>query len=942
MSPQCRVARTAQAALLAVLLASLGAVATTRTAAAAFQVKSVFQFGPAQVGVAFSDSLDIASALRAANYALAPQAGAPARGIASVALQENHRMVVLTTTDALPQSAGYAVAITGVKSRHGDPLAGPNCAFVTAAETITGIADVHANINNLIGQTITIIGEVFIREASVTGTPSGYIQDGTARGLNVFGTPLYTPLDTLGTVVKVTGQAALYFTTVELQSITSAVSIASNVPPLGPKVLNVTQASSAAWEGTYIQVTGTMTTTPSASGSNHYNYPAADGGVSFWFRVRNSVGVNPAAFAAGDVVTGAGAGANFQGVYQATVGVPGDFYKGEGPGDQTPPVLVSASGEGGGAGITLTFSEPVGAGASVPANYVVAPTAGSPIAVSNASAMGSTVTLTLAAPLVAATEYTVGVSNVQDAAGNAVPDGAAIVFTAATPVPFQVAAAFPFGADYVGVAFTRPVNASQATQASNYSFAPPLALAGATLQANGRTVILHTTAPLPASTTFALTVTGVTSATGDALLSPGPFSVVTGSETVTNIAAIQANPSAYSGQSVTFIGQVTIPVGSRGGAPNGYVEDGSGHGVNLYGGTIQGPVNQLGSVARITGTVTPYFTTTEITSYTATGLASGLPHLGARVLSVAECNSSNWEGTYIETSAEITDIAASGTSSVNYTATDGGASVTFRVGTGLGFLPGQFAVGDRVTGRGAGGSFQSSFQINVGNLQDFSLAGAGGPDTTAPRVVSASGTDGSTLVVVAFSEPLRSNEATLTGSYRVYPTSSPASLIAVRSIVMAANGRSVTVDLASTLGGAVSYTVEVTGVADLSGNVVAPGAAVAFVAASAIPFHARLAVPAVTLVRGMSRQGELMPVTLSGAPDSKALCRVFDIQGHLVRVLYDGKLTGTPRRSVTWDGRDERFEHVPAGLYVCHLLITDVNGSTSEDRAPIVVALRLQ
>lgn len=208
---------------------------------ATFSVQAVFPFGPAHVAVAFTDSVDIASALLAANHAIAPSGGAPALGIQTVQLQDNQRTVILQTTSALPRSATVAVTVTGVTSRHGAPLAsGGPVPFATSAATITGIADVHANINLCDHRHVL----------------------------------------------------------------------------LAPKVLSVPGASSAHWEGTYIQTTAKLNGTPAASGASHYNYPASDQGVPFFFRVRNSMGVNPASFAGNEVVTGAGAGSNSQGTYQ--------------------------------------------------------------------------------------------------------------------------------------------------------------------------------------------------------------------------------------------------------------------------------------------------------------------------------------------------------------------------------------------------------------------------------------------------------------------------------------------------------------------------------------------------------------------------------------------------------------------------------------------------
>src|SRR5262249_45688784 len=153
--------------------------------------------------------------------------------------------------------------------------------------------------------------------------------------------------------------------------------------------------------------------------------------------------------------------------------------------------------------------------------------------------------------------------------------------------------------------------------------------------------------------------------------------------------------------------------------------------------------------------------------------------------------SPGWEGTYIQTTATLTTIAASGTSNTNYDASEGGSSITFRIGNGLGILASQFAVGDRVTGRGAGGSFQTTFQINVGNLAAFGLAGAAGPDTTPPALTAVQANAGATSLTLAFSERLRSIEATLPSSYHVHAAADPSDSIAVTGAVMDGSGRSV-------------------------------------------------------------------------------------------------------------------------------------------------------
>jgi hypothetical protein len=497
------------------------------------------------------------------------------------------------------------------------------------------------------------------------------------------------------------------------------------------------------------------------------------------------------------------------------------------------------------------------------------------------------------------------------------------------------------------VAYTAKVNASQATRLDRYAFTPALALTQATLQENGQTVILKCAAAPPAGAAYTVRVSGVASATGEPLASEGPFDLAIPTETVTNIATIQNNLGTYSGQIVTMIGQVFIPVGSRGGTPSGYMQDGSGRGINLFGGSIQGPVNELGSLVLVTGTISVYFTTTEVTSYSVTRLASGLPHLGAKVVSLAGALRPEWEGTYIEASGTLSSIAASGTSNYSYTVSEGGLSLTFRVGNGLGIQPTQFAVDDEVTGRGAGGSFQSTYQVNVGNRQDFFKAGAGGPDRTPPVIANVQAAHGEARLTVSYSEPVRTNEATLLSSYRVSLSGSPLDSIRVLDVVLAANARSATLTLESALTVGHAYRLEVFDVADLAGNAILAGAYFDFTATEPLPESARLRglngapFPATTLVRNLSRQGEVFRFEIGGVPGTRAVCRIFDMQGRMVKVLYDATLAGTGTVALSWDARDEEFEFSPTGLYIVHLQTTDTSGNISETSAPLVVAVRL-
>jgi DNA/RNA endonuclease YhcR with UshA esterase domain len=907
---------------------------TTGGGTTGFSVVAAFQFGADYVGVAFSEKVNAAQATTAANYSFSP-----ALTITSVTMQENGQTAIIKTSAALPKSTAYTLTVSGVTSLTGGALSGGTANFTTVTETVVNIATIQNATSTYSGQSVTMIGQVYITASSNGTTTSAFIQDGSGRGLNVFGGSIVSALDNRGNVVKVTGTVTLYFTTTEVTPFTATL-LTSGVPKLAPKVLTVAQMKSSAWEGTYIQTTATLTAAPSASGSSNYNYVAGD----ITFRVRNATGINAANFASGDVVTAAGFGSAFGSgaslTYQIGVGNADEFTKGSGPGDTVPPTLVSATGASGASSVSVTFSEAMGTGAGTAANYSVYPTAtpASTISVSSASVSLNQVTLTLASPLAASTAYTVKVSNVQDLAGNPIAANSTVAFNSGGgATSFTVVAAFQFGSDYVGVAFSEKVNAAQATTAANYSFSPTLAIASVTMQENGQTAIIKTSAALPKSTAYTLTVSGVTSLTGGAL-SGGTANFSTVAETVTNIATIQGSTSTYAGQSLTMIGQVYVTASSNGTTTSAFIQDGSGRGLNVFGGSIKPALDDRGNVAKVTGVVELYFTTTEITGYTATLLTSGVPRLAPKVLTVAQMKSSAWEGTYIQTTATLTAApSASGSSNYNYTAGD----VIFRVRNASGVVAANFASGDVVTAAGFGSAFGSgsttTYQIGVGHSDNFTKGGGPG-DTTPPTLSSATGAAGSKNVTVMFSEALGTG-ANVAANYSVYPTATPASPISVSSASFAVN--QVTLTLASALVGGTAYTVQVSNVQDLAGNSIAAGSVAQFTAGAAVVSEGLLDVPARTLLRGYVMPNgaeQAIEVKMNSEGSAKATCRVFDLQGRVVKVLYDG--VGA-KRTLKWNGRDETFEFVRAGLYICHLMTTSLDGTIRREQVPIVVSVRL-
>jgi hypothetical protein len=94
--------------------------------------------------------------------------------------------------------------------------------------------------------------------------------------------------------------------------------------------------------------------------------------------------------------------------------------------------------------------------------------------------------------------------------------------------------------------------------------------------------------------------------------------------------------------------------------------------------------------------------------------------------------------------------------------------------------------------------------------------------------------------------------------------------------------------------------------------------------------------------------GELFPVRFVSMPRSETKVRVFDMEGRLVKTLFDSRAHGTPSvipgayTVAVWDGRNSVYERAKAGLYIIHMSV--VNNRTGEEvteTVPVVVATRL-
>ncbi len=231
------------------------------------------------------------------------------------------------------------------------------------------------------------------------------------------------------------------------------------------------------------------------------------------------------------------------------------------------------------------------------------------------------------------------------------------------PANFSVTGAFQFGKDYIGVAFSRPVNQSQATTASNYQVGPSVTVQSVSIQANGQTAILKTSAPLAGGTTYNVTVGNVTGDDGRALTGSTQMSFTAVTGNVVDISQLFDGSIADS-TVVTVTGQVFEPQYDNAGTITGYVMDGSGRGARVFGPPPYLYLMDKGNVVSVTGLYTRSLTKRQIQGFEGSKnhppvtlfvdlRASGQPRLAPEIVPLKLSQSSRWEGRYIQSQGEL-------------------------------------------------------------------------------------------------------------------------------------------------------------------------------------------------------------------------------------------------------------------------------------------------
>jgi hypothetical protein len=221
------------------------------------------------------------------------------------------------------------------------------------------------------------------------------------------------------------------------------------------------------------------------------------------------------------------------------------------------------------------------------------------------------------------------------------------------------------------------------------------------------------------------------------------FSYTVQNEVITSIADIHADTAAFAGSLVVVQGQVYCPGNYQmdGSSVSAYIQDGSNRGINIFGtfgSTGFGDLNDTGNIVKVTGTVTLFFTTVEITDYDVELISSGNTPLSPTVqATVADAASPDNEGTYIQSSGVVQSIEQTGGTNpaTNFSITDCGGTVIVRVDADL--LPQTLpVVGDSITASGAGATFQTQGQILVCSAAELVNQGFVGLQCPAPILIT--------------------------------------------------------------------------------------------------------------------------------------------------------------------------------------------------------------
>lgn len=132
--------------------------------------------------------------------------------VSSSELQSNQISVLLTTSDQVENTV-YTITVNNVEDLAGNVIAANSTIQFTGFEPFTydQIADIQNNLDDYLGQTVTVQGVVTIGDGLLyAGKTQFYIQDDSGRGIQIFDHTPFSPVYVRGDRIEVTGEVGLY------------------------------------------------------------------------------------------------------------------------------------------------------------------------------------------------------------------------------------------------------------------------------------------------------------------------------------------------------------------------------------------------------------------------------------------------------------------------------------------------------------------------------------------------------------------------------------------------------------------------------------------------------------------------------------------------------------------------------------------------------------
>jgi hypothetical protein len=213
---------------------------------------------------------------------------------------------------------------------------------------------------------------------------------------------------------------------------------------------------------------------------------------------------------------------------------------------------------------------------------------------------------------------------------------------------------------------------------------------------------------------------------------------------ITPIASIHANLPSFLGRTVTLEAQVTVPANYNVSSQEGWIQDASGRGLQVYGPeTSSSVLFDTGNIVRITGSIQHTGRIVQLEDISlVTPLTTGNPPVAAVPVTAADVASGNWEGTFVQVTGQIVDRASVG-AATRYLLFDGTGHVAVLVQDRFGIPP--VALSMFATARGAASGTETS--IHVGGPNDFFLPGRGQCPGRVVSIADTTALDGATVQV---------------------------------------------------------------------------------------------------------------------------------------------------------------------------------------------------